>query len=59
LLVIVDAAMLLRALMLRPVVDQQQAMALSAAELSVEMLEQQDAALRLLMSSELLWFRPK
>ena len=45
--------------MLRPVVDQQQAMALSAAELSVEMLEQQDAALRLLMSSELLWFRPK
>jgi hypothetical protein len=59
LLVIVDAAMLLRALMLRPVVDQQQAMALSAAELSVEMLEQQDAALRLLMSNELLWFRPK
>jgi hypothetical protein len=59
LLVIVDAAMLLRALMLRLVVDQQQAMALSAAELSVEMLEQQDAALRLLMSSELLWFRPK
>jgi hypothetical protein len=59
LLVIVDAAMLLRALMLRPVVDQQQAMALSAAELSVEMLEQQDAALRLLMSSELSWFRPK
>jgi hypothetical protein len=59
LLVIVDAAMLLRVLMLRLVVDQQQAMALSAAELSVEMLEQQDAALRLLMSSELLWFRPK
>jgi hypothetical protein len=59
LLVIVDAAMLLRALMLRLVVDQQQAMALSAAELSVEMLEQQDAALRLLMSSELSWFRPK
>jgi hypothetical protein len=45
--------------MLRLVVDQQQAMALSAAELSVEMLEQQDAALRLLMSSELSWFRPK
>jgi hypothetical protein len=59
LLVIVDAAMLLRVLMLRLVVDQQQAMALSAAELSVEMLEQQDAALRLLMSSELSWFRPK